>query len=82
MKTLQVRIRKARRSDVDRIVDIERSWHHLSHWSIDSYYRLLSDDTFTMWWGTGDYKSISGTGTSTTVGDSNNSDVVLRYKLG
>ena len=47
MKALQVRIRKARRSDVDRIVDIERSWHHLSHWSIDSYYRLLSDDTFT-----------------------------------
>ena len=32
---------------MDRIVDIERSWHHLSHWSIDSYYRLLSDDAFT-----------------------------------
>jgi ribosomal-protein-alanine N-acetyltransferase len=47
MKALQVRIRKAKRSDVDRIVDIERSWHHLSHWSIDSYYRLLGDDTFT-----------------------------------
>jgi len=28
-------------------VDIERSWHHLSHWSIDSYYRLLQDDGFT-----------------------------------
>ena len=47
MKALQVRIRKAKRSDVDRIVDIERSWHHLSHWSIDSYYRLLGDDSFT-----------------------------------
>src|SRR5690348_9405453 len=47
MKALQVRIRKARRSDVDRIIDIERSWRHLSHWSIDSYYRLLSDDAFT-----------------------------------
>ena len=47
MKALQVRIRKAKRADVDRIVDIERSWHHLSHWSIDSYYRLLSDDAYT-----------------------------------
>jgi hypothetical protein len=42
----------------------------------------LSDDTFTIWWGTGEYKGISGTGTSTSVGDSNNSDVVLRYRLG
>lgn len=47
VKALQVRIRKVRKGDVDRIVDIERSWHHLSHWSIDSYYRLLNDDTFT-----------------------------------
>lgn len=47
MKALQVRIRKVRKGDVDRIVDIERSWRHLSHWSIDSYYRLLNDDTFT-----------------------------------
>ena len=47
MKALQVRIRKVRKSDIDRIVDIERSWHHLSHWSIDSYYRLLNDDNFT-----------------------------------
>ena len=47
MKALQVRIRKVRKGDVDRIVDIERSWHHLSHWSIDSYYRLLNDDSFT-----------------------------------
>lgn len=47
MKALQVRIRKVRKDDVDRIVDIERSWRHLSHWSIDSYYRLINDDTFT-----------------------------------
>ena len=47
MKALQPRIRKVRQSDIDRIVDIERSWHHLSHWSIDSYYRLLNDDSFT-----------------------------------
>lgn len=47
MKALSVRIRKVRKSDIDRIVDIERSWHHLSHWSIDSYYRLLNDDNFT-----------------------------------
>jgi len=44
---LEVRIRKVRKSDIDRIIDIERSWHHLSHWSIDSYYRLLNDDSFT-----------------------------------
>ena len=47
MKALEVRIRKVRKADIDRIVDIERSWHHLSHWSIDSYYRLLNDDSFT-----------------------------------
>lgn len=47
MKALSVRIRKVRKSDIDRIVDIERSWHHLSHWSIDSYSRLLNDDNFT-----------------------------------
>jgi ribosomal-protein-alanine N-acetyltransferase len=47
MKALQVRIRKVRKADIDRIVDIERSWQHLSHWSVDSYYRLLNDDTFT-----------------------------------
>ena len=47
MKALEVRIRKARKSDIDRIIDIERSWQHLSHWSIDSYYRLLNDDSFT-----------------------------------
>jgi ribosomal-protein-alanine N-acetyltransferase len=47
LKALDARIRKARKSDIDRIIDIERSWHHLSHWSIDSYYRLLNDDSFT-----------------------------------
>ena len=47
MKALLVRVRKVRKDDIDRIVDIERSWHHLSHWSIDSYYRLLNDDNFT-----------------------------------
>jgi ribosomal-protein-alanine N-acetyltransferase len=47
VKALEVRIRKVRKNDVDRIIDIERSWHHLSHWSIDSYYRLLNDDSFT-----------------------------------
>src|SRR2546428_2477079 len=47
VKALEVRIRKARKGDIDRIIDIERSWQHLSHWSIDSYYRLLNDDNFT-----------------------------------
>ena len=47
MKASQVQIRRVRKGDIDRIIDIERSWHHLSHWSIDSYYRLLNDDTFT-----------------------------------
>lgn len=47
MKALDVRIRKVRKGDIDRIIDIERSWQHLSHWSIDSYYRLLNDDSFT-----------------------------------
>ena len=47
MKASQIQIRRVRKGDIDRIVDIERSWRHLSHWSIDSYYRLLNDDTFT-----------------------------------
>ena len=47
MTALQVQVRKVRKADIDRIVDIERSWFHLSHWSIDSYYRLLNDDGFT-----------------------------------
>ena len=47
MRALQVHIRKIARWDIDRIIDIERSWHHLSHWSIDSYYRLINEDNFT-----------------------------------
>ena len=47
MKALQARIRKVVRADIDRIIDIERSWHHLSHWSVDSYYRLINEDSFT-----------------------------------
>src|SRR5688572_13797479 len=47
VKAYQVQIRKVRKGDIDRIVDIERSWQHLSHWSIESYYRLLNDDHFT-----------------------------------
>jgi len=44
---VQARIRKVNRGDIDRIIDIERSWHHLSHWSVDSYYRLINEDSFT-----------------------------------
>ena len=47
MKALEARIRKVGRGDIDRIIDIERSWHHLSHWSVDSYYRLINEDSFT-----------------------------------
>ena len=47
MKALQARIRKVGYDDIDRIIDIERSWHHLSHWSVDSYYRLINEDSLT-----------------------------------
>jgi ribosomal-protein-alanine N-acetyltransferase len=47
MKALQVRIRKIRPGDIRRIIEIERSWAHLSHWSEDSYYRLVNDEGFT-----------------------------------
>jgi ribosomal-protein-alanine N-acetyltransferase len=47
MKALQVRIRKIRPGDIRRIIEIERSWEHLSHWSEDSYYRLVNDEGFT-----------------------------------
>jgi len=47
MKAVQIRIRRIRPSDVERIIEIERSWEHLSHWSEDSYYRLVNDDGFT-----------------------------------
>ena len=47
MRALQVRIRKVRPPDIRRIIEIERSWAHLSHWSEDSYYRLVNDEGFT-----------------------------------
>lgn len=42
----------------------------------------LSDDAFTVWYGTGAFRGITGGGTSKSIGDSNASDVVLRYRLG
>jgi hypothetical protein len=42
----------------------------------------LSQDTFSIWWGTGPFKGISGTGTTKSIGETNNSDVVLRYRIG
>jgi hypothetical protein len=42
----------------------------------------LTDDSFTMWWGTGRFKGVEGTGTSKTVGDGNDSDVVVHYRIG
>lgn len=47
MKAISPSVRPARSADVDRIVEIERSWNHLSHWSVDAYYRLLEEDRFT-----------------------------------
>ena len=47
MKAVSPNIRPACGSDVERIVQIERSWDHLSHWSIEAYYRLLQEDRFT-----------------------------------
>ena len=47
MKTDSVTVRFARESDIDRIIEIERSWVHLSHWSVDAYHRLLKDRHFT-----------------------------------
>jgi hypothetical protein len=42
----------------------------------------LGGNPFTAWWGTGRFKGITGTGTSTSIGEeSNDSDVVLRYRL-
>ena len=46
MKAVSVKVRGARREDIDRIVEIERSWVHLSHWSIDAYRRLVNEDSF------------------------------------
>jgi hypothetical protein len=42
----------------------------------------LSDDAFTVWYGTGAFRGITGGGTTRNLGDTNNSDVVLRYRLG
>jgi ribosomal-protein-alanine N-acetyltransferase len=47
MKAVSTTIRGARADDVDRIVEIERSWDHLSHWSLDAYYRLVEEGCFT-----------------------------------
>jgi ribosomal-protein-alanine N-acetyltransferase len=47
MKTTPVSVRFADTGDIDRIVAIERSWVHLSHWSVDAYHRLLKDQSFT-----------------------------------
>jgi ribosomal-protein-alanine acetyltransferase len=47
MKTHSVTVRSADKGDVERIIEIERSWVHLSHWSVDAYYRLVDDDAFT-----------------------------------
>jgi hypothetical protein len=43
----------------------------------------LGGNPFTAWWGTGRFKGITGTGSTTSVGEeSNDSDVVLRYRIG
>ena len=47
MKTVSTKVRVARREDIERIVEIERSWVHLSHWSVDAYRRLVNEDSFT-----------------------------------
>lgn len=47
MKAESVSVRFADTTDVDRIIAIERSWAHLSHWSVDAYHRLLRDQSFT-----------------------------------
>jgi ribosomal-protein-alanine N-acetyltransferase len=47
MKTTSVTVRFADKKDIDRIIEIERSWVHLSHWSVDAYHRLLKDAAFT-----------------------------------
>ncbi len=40
----------------------------------------LSDDDFTVWYGTGAFRGITGGGTTKSIRDSNNSDVVVRYR--
>jgi ribosomal-protein-alanine N-acetyltransferase len=45
MKAISINVRRADSSDIDRIIEIERSWMHLSHWSLDAYYRLIEEDS-------------------------------------
>ena len=47
MKATSIAVCFADKKDIDRIIEIERSWLHLSHWSIEAYHRLLDDETFT-----------------------------------
>ena len=47
MKTSSVTVRFADKKDMERIIEIERSWVHLSHWSVDAYRRLLKDGSLT-----------------------------------
>jgi len=47
MKAVPPRVRSAHAGDLDRIIEIERSWLHLSHWSSNAYDRLLNEDDFT-----------------------------------
>ena len=47
MKAISVNVRTAGTGDIKRIIAIERSWPHLSHWSVDAYNRLLQTDSFT-----------------------------------
>ncbi len=47
MKAISVSVRLAQSKDIARIIEIERSWVHLSHWSLDAYHRLIEEDTFT-----------------------------------
>jgi hypothetical protein len=44
----------------------------------------LGGNPFEVWYGTGRFKGITGSGTATSVGgeESNDSDVVLRYRIG
>ena len=47
MKATSVNVRVASDEDIERIIEIERSWIHLSHWSLDAYHRLIEQDSFT-----------------------------------
>ena len=46
VKAAPVKVRTAIANDLDRIIQIERSWLHLSHWSVAAYNRLLKSDSF------------------------------------